>query len=481
MLWETCSIRLKEVIPASAYTMWIRPLQVHVDEVENKVQIYTPNQHWYNAVKKNYLEIIAIAVEQASEGRILAENVELLVDSRPGDQILTPEEKNNQQVSVINPIQTTTTIIKPVKPVAVEHSATSFKAKKEEKIHQISKIAKHRELNQLFTFSLFVEGPSNRMAAETCRKVLTHLGETQNNPLFLYGATGLGKTHLMQAVGNALLQARPTARVLYMTTEDFVRAYVTAVKLDKMEEFKKEYRSLDLLLVDDIHLLSGEKSMTEFFHTFNALLEDSKQIILTSDRYPKELTGLDASLVSRLSWGLSVQIEPPDLETRVEILLKKAESANMDLPRNCALFIAQHVVANVRELEGALHKVNAFARFRGGSIDMDLVRESLKEILSIRAKKISVENIQKVVSEYFRISVKDLVGPKRTRIYARPRQIAMGLSRELTGDSYPEIGMAFGGRDHSTVMHACEKVQELCAEDISFDEDYKNLLKLLQC
>lgn len=469
MLWKSCLARLKEVIPASAFTMWIVPLQVRVNEQEKKVTIYAPNPHWHNSVKTQYLDKIAIAVEQVSEGRILSENVELLIDSRPGEQILTAEEKNAQKVVVVD----APTNVSMKTPVVTDN----VKIKKEEKN---GKITKHRELNPQFTFSLFVEGRSNQMAAETCRKVLTHMGETQNNPLFLYGATGLGKTHLMQAVGNALLQARPNARVLYMTTEDFVRAYVAAVKADRMEEFKKAYRSLDLLLVDDIHLLSGEKSMTEFFHTFNALLEDSKQIILTSDRYPKELTGLDASLVSRLSWGLSVQIEPPDLETRVEILLKKAENSGMDLPRNCALFIAQHVVANVRELEGALHKVNAFARFRGGAIDMDLVRESLKEILSIRAKKISVENIQKVVSEYFRITVKDLIGPKRTRIYARPRQIAMGLSRELTGDSYPEIGMAFGNRDHSTVMHACEKVQELCAEDISFNEDYQNLLKLLQ-
>lgn len=472
MLWKSCLARLKEVIPASAFTMWIVPLQVRVDEQEAKVQIYAPNPHWHNSVKTQYLDKIAIAVEQVSEGRILAENVELLIDSRPGEQILTAEEKNAQKGTSTPNVSVATTVNTVKQPVS-----DTVKVKKEEKS---SKITKYRELNQQFTFSLFVEGRSNQMAAETCRKVLTHMGETQNNPLFLYGATGLGKTHLMQAVGNALLQARPNARVLYITTEDFVRAYVAAVKADRMEEFKKAYRSLDLLLVDDIHLLSGEKSMTEFFHTFNALLEDSKQIILTSDRYPKELTGLDASLVSRLSWGLSVQIEPPDLETRVEILLKKAENSGMDLPRNCALFIAQHVVANVRELEGALHKVNAFARFRGGAIDMDLVRESLKEILSIRAKKISVENIQKVVSEYFRITVKDLTGPKRTRIYARPRQIAMGLSRELTGDSYPEIGMAFGNRDHSTVMHACEKVQELCAEDISFNEDYQNLLKLLQ-
>jgi len=340
---------------------------------------------------------------------------------------------------------------------------------------------KKRQLNPLFTFALFVEGRSNQMAAETSRKVLTQLGEPQHNPLFLYGPTGLGKTHLMQAVGNALLQAKPNARVMYMTAESFVQDFVSSLQKGKVEEFKKNCRSLDLLLVDDIHLLAGkEASLVEFFYTFNALLDESKQIILTSDRYPKELTELDPRLVSRFSWGLSVGVEPPDLETRIEILLKKAESNQIDLPRNCALFIAQQVVANVRELEGALNKVVAISRFKGAAIDLDVVRESLKDVLAIRARTISTENIQRVVSEYFRIPLKELVGPKRTRIYARPRQMAMGLSRELTGDSFPEIGMAFGGRDHSTVMHACDKVQSLCDEDPIFNEDYKNLMRLLQ-
>jgi len=239
------------------------------------------------------------------------------------------------------------------------------------------KTPKKKLLNPQFTFSLFVEGRSNQMAAETCRKVLTQLGASQHNPLFLYGPTGLGKTHLMQAVGNALLQAKPNARVMYMTSESFVQDFVSSLQKGKVEEFKKNCRSLDLLLVDDIHLLAGkEASLVEFFYTFNALLDESKQIILTSDRYPKELTELDPRLVSRFSWGLSVGVEPPDIETRIEILLKKAENSGVDLPRNCALFIAQQVVANVRELEGALNKVVAFSRFKGAAIALDVVRAS---------------------------------------------------------------------------------------------------------
>ncbi|TCB74789.1 chromosomal replication initiator protein DnaA [Acinetobacter sp. ANC 4173] len=456
MLWTDCLTRLRQELSGNVFTMWIRPLVA--EELEDTLRLYAPNPYWTRYIQEHHLELITILAEQLSEGRV--RRVEIMVDSRPG-AILSPSEQ---------PATTT---------AALETSAPVVKVKKEKEDSPLKN--KKRLLNPLFTFSLFVEGRSNQMAAETCRKVLTQLGASQHNPLFLYGPTGLGKTHLMQAVGNALLQAKPNARVMYMTAESFVQDFVSSLQQGKVEEFKKNCRSLDLLLVDDIHLLAGkEASLVEFFYTFNALLDESKQIILTSDRYPKELTELDARLVSRFSWGLSVGVEPPDIETRIEILLKKAQSSGVDLPRNCALFIAQQVVANVRELEGALNKVVAISRFKGTSIDLDVVRESLKDVLAIRARTISTENIQRVVSEYFRIPLKELIGPKRTRIYARPRQLAMGLARELTGDSFPEIGMAFGGRDHSTVMHACEKVQSLREDDPIFNEDYKNLQRLLQ-
>ena len=464
MLWTDCLTRLRQELSDNVFAMWIRPLVA--EEVEDTLRLYAPNPYWTRYIQEHHLELISILAEQLSEGRI--RKVEIHVDSRPG-AILSASEQ---------PATTT---------AALDHSAhqqVSPRVKKDKEQQQDAvtpKNIKKRQLNPLFNFALFVEGRSNQMAAETCRKVLTQLGESQHNPLFLYGPTGLGKTHLMQAVGNALLQAKPNARVMYMTAESFVQDFVSSLQKGKVEEFKKNCRSLDLLLVDDIHLLAGkEASLVEFFYTFNALLDESKQIILTSDRYPKELTELDPRLVSRFSWGLSVGVEPPDIETRIEILLKKAESSGIDLPRNCALFIAQQVVANVRELEGALNKVVAISRFKGSAIDLDVVRESLKDVLAIRARTISTENIQRVVSEYFRIPLKELVGPKRTRIYARPRQLAMGLARELTGDSFPEIGMAFGGRDHSTVMHACEKVQSLRDEDPIFNEDYKNLMRLLQ-
>ncbi|WP_427927495.1 chromosomal replication initiator protein DnaA [Acinetobacter guillouiae] len=462
MLWTDCLTRLRQELSDNVFAMWIRPLVA--EEVEDTLKLYAPNPYWTRYIQEHHLELISILAEQLSEGRI--RKVKILVDSRPGAILSAAEQP------------ATTTAALESSPMPTQH----VKAKKDKEYEVVSaKNVKKRQLNPLFNFALFVEGRSNQMAAETCRKVLTQLGESQHNPLFLYGPTGLGKTHLMQAVGNALLQAKPNARVMYMTAESFVQDFVSSLQKGKVEEFKKNCRSLDLLLVDDIHLLAGkEASLVEFFYTFNALLDESKQIILTSDRYPKELTELDPRLVSRFSWGLSVGVEPPDIETRIEILLKKAESSGIDLPRNCALFIAQQVVANVRELEGALNKVVAISRFKGSAIDLEVVRESLKDVLAIRARTISTENIQRVVSEYFRIPLKELVGPKRTRIYARPRQLAMGLARELTGDSFPEIGMAFGGRDHSTVMHACEKVQSLRDEDPIFNEDYKNLMRLLQ-
>lgn len=461
-LWTDCLTRLRQELSENVYAMWIRPLIA--EDHHDILRIYAPNPYWTKYIQDNHLELISILAEQMSEGRV--RQVEILVDSRPGE-IVAPSEQ---------PATTSAALTaNPISKAKKENSDSNSNS------NNVSKTNKKRLLNPQFTFSLFVEGRSNQMAAETCRKVLTQLGASQHNPLFLYGPTGLGKTHLMQAVGNALLQAKPNARVMYMTSESFVHDFVSSLQQGKVEEFKKNCRSLDLLLVDDIHLLAGkEASLVEFFYTFNALLDESKQIILTSDRYPKELTELDARLVSRFSWGLSVGVEPPDIETRIEILLKKAENTGVELPRNCALFIAQQVVANVRELEGALNKVVAIARFKGVPIDLEVVRESLKDVLAIRARTISVENIQKVVSEYFKIPHKELIGPKRTRIYARPRQLAMGLARELTRDSFPEIGNAFGGRDHSTVMHACEKVLSLRDEDPIFNEDYKNLLRLLQ-
>lgn len=453
MVWTDCLNALRDELPDNVFTLWIRPL--HAELRGDTLYLMAPNPYFTRHITEHFLDKIILLVRQFSGGTI--QQVQVQVDARPG-------LSKSSQREVLNKLATRLTDT--ARPAALR-SANGR--------------ALGRPLSPSFTFAHFVEGRSNQMAAQTCRKILNALGDSQHNPLFLYGPTGLGKTHLMHAVGNHLLETQPDARVMYMTSEQFVGGFVGALQQGKIEDFKKECRSLDLLLVDDIHLLAGkEASLVEFFHTFNSLLDESRQIILTSDRYPKELTELDPRLISRFSWGLSVAVEPPELETRIEILLKKASSSEVDLPRNCALFIAQQVIANVRELEGALNKVTATARFKGVDISLEIIKESLKDVLAIRARTINIENIQRVVVEYFRIPLKELNGPKRTRIYARPRQMAMGLSRELTNDSFPDIGLAFGGRDHSTVMHACEKVQELRKSDLNFAEDYHNLLKLLQ-
>ena len=334
-------------------------------------------------------------------------------------------------------------------------------------------------LNRSFVFDTFVEGKSNQLALAAARQVAENPG-TAYNPLFLYGGVGLGKTHLMHAVGNHLAQHNPDAKIVYLHSERFVADMVKALQLNAINDFKRYYRSVDALLIDDIQFFAGkERSQEEFFHTFNALLEGGQQMILTCDRYPKEISGLEERLKSRFGWGLTVAVEPPELETRVAILMKKAEQARVDLPHDSAFFIAQRIRSNVRELEGALKRVIASAHFMGRKIDVDLIRESLKDLLALQDKQVSIENIQRTVAEYYKIKISDILSKRRSRSVARPRQIAMALSKELTNHSLPEIGDAYGGRDHTTVLHACRKVKQLCESDAEIAEDHKNLLRLL--
>jgi chromosomal replication initiator protein len=429
--------------------MWIRPLQA--EEGAQSLKLLAPNPFFVRHIADKYLPRIRELIVDFSQGRI--QNVVLEVGSR----------RDRDASSAI--------VGTPGRSVSQSSVATTAEAQ--------PRLASN--LNPLFTFENFVSGKSNQLAFAACHQVADKLGSSGHNPLFIYGPTGLGKTHLMHSVGNAVLKANPNARILYITSERFVGDFVTALQRDLMNDFKRLYRSLDVLLIDDIQFFAGKGgSQEEFFHTFNALLEGSRQIILTSDKFPREINNLDERLKSRFAWGLTLQVEPPELETRVAILMKKAEQNGISLPQPSAFFIAQHVQANVRELEGALNKVIATARFKGKSVDLDLVKESLKDILAVRAKQINVENIQKVVAEYYRIPLRELTGKKRNRSYARPRQVAMALSRELTSHSYPEIGQAFDGRDHSTVIHACEKIDDLKKSDPNMAEDYNNLLRLLQ-
>ncbi len=466
MVWADCLEVLRHEMADNLFTLWIRPL--NAEEQGSILSLYTPNAYFVKYITEHYIERIRALAYEYSKGEIT--DVQVKFDPRHGsinaNKIKTASVQDNNKDAASN-------ITHDLNLNNVDaYSQSSFNIPPEQV---------RRTLNKGYVFQEFVEGPTNKMAFETCKTVVDQLGDSKHNPLFLYGATGLGKTHLMQAVGHAVLDRNPSARVMYMTSEQFVSGFVTALQQQRIDKFKKDCRTLDLLLVDDIQFLAGKAaSLEEFFNTFNELLTESKQIILTSDRYPKEITEMDARLVSRFSWGLSIAVEPPELENRVDILLRKAKLSDYELPRNCALFIAQQVQANVRELEGALNKVIATARFKGVEISVEIIKEALKDQISIRARQISVDNIQKVVVEYFRIPLRELTGTKRTRVYVRPRQMAMGLSRELTGDSFPEIGQAFGGRDHTTVMHACDKVQELCQTDPAFAADYKNLLRMLQ-
>ncbi len=334
-------------------------------------------------------------------------------------------------------------------------------------------------LNPAFTFDSFVEGKSNQLARAASIQIGENPGSAYN-PLFIYGGVGLGKTHLMHAVGNTIVANRPDAKVVYLHSERFVADMVKGLQHNAINEFKRYYRSVDALLIDDIQFFAGkERSQEEFFHTFNALLEGQSQVILTCDRYPKEVDGLEERLKSRFGWGLTVAIEPPELETRVAILVNKALQTNVELPSDVAFFIAKRINSNIRELEGALRRVIASARFTGRSIDLAFTKESLRDLLALQDKLVSVDNIQKTVAEYYKIRVTDLLSARRTRSITRPRQIAMALAKELTSHSLPEIGESFGGRDHTTVLHACRKVSELKESDLRIAEDYSNLCRKL--
>lgn len=339
---------------------------------------------------------------------------------------------------------------------------------------------KHRSgLNKSFTFESFVEGKSNQMGLAAAQQVVENPGGSYN-PLFIYGGVGLGKTHLMHAVGNEMAKRNPGAKIVYLHSERFVADMVKALQLNAINDFKRYYRSVDALLIDDIQFFAGkDRSQEEFFHTFNALLEGNQQIILTCDRYPKVINNLEERLKSRFGWGLTIEVEPPELETRVAILLKRAEEVGVELSYDAAFFIAQRIRSNVRELEGALKRVIANATFTQRAITVELVREALKDLLALQDKQVSISNIQKVVGEYYKVKVADFLSKRRSRSVARPRQIAMALAKELTNHSLPEIGDAFGGRDHTTVLHACRKIKELTDTDSDIQQDLKNLQRLL--
>ncbi|MCK5189706.1 MAG: chromosomal replication initiator protein DnaA, partial [Methylococcales bacterium] len=334
-------------------------------------------------------------------------------------------------------------------------------------------------LNKTFTFDSFVEGKSNQLAKAASIQVSENIGKAYN-PLFLYGSSGLGKTHLMHAIGNKVIEKNPAANIVYLHSEKFVQDMVQAFQHNTINAFKDYYRSVDILLIDDIQFLAGkERSQEEFFHTFNNLLDKKHQVVLTCDKYPKEIEGLEERLKSRFGWGLPVAIEPPDLETRAAILINKANLVNVDLPQEVAFFIGKKIRSNVRDLEGALRRVIANAQFTGREITVDFTKEALHDLISLQDKQVNIDNIKKIVAEYFKIRVADLSSKNRRQSITRPRQIAMCLARELTSQSFPEIGDCFGGRDHTTVINACKRIKALRDSDVKVSEDYQNLLRTL--
>ena len=424
--WSDCTEKLEAKLSQEEFNTWIKPLKADIKE--NNLEISAPNDFVLTYVKENLGQIIENLVNNSDESLIV--KFKTLEKSTFVEKLNVTEEK---------------------RPGLVKS----------------------------FTFSTFVEGKSNHMALAAAKQVAAN-PKGDYNPLFIYGGVGLGKTHLMHAVGNEILNAETSKRIVYVHSEKFVADMVKALQLGAMSEFKEFYRNADALLIDDIQFFAGkEQSQEEFFHTFNTLLDRNHQMILTCDKYPKEIDGLEERLKSRLGWGLPVIIEPPELETRAAVLLSKANSMGVKLPNDCAIYIAQRIRSNIRELEGALKRVVANARFTDQEINIPFVKEALKDLFVISAKMVSIDNIQKTVAEYYNIKLSDLLSKRRSRSITRPRQLAMALTKSLTNHSLPEIGEAFNGRDHTTVLHACSKIKELRKEIPSLEEDYRNLNRTL--
>jgi chromosomal replication initiator protein len=516
-LWQQCVELLRDELPSQQFNTWIRPLQVEAEGEE--LRVYAPNRFVLDWVNEKYMGRLLELLGERGNGQIPA--LSLLIGSRrsraprpalmpqshamPAPTITPPPSPaqvraakaqayqaeapaqaeaasrvQQMQLNVQEPMPDIDESSPSIDPLAAAAAMPAAPAVRTERNVQVEGALKHTSyLNRTFTFENFVEGKSNQLARAAAWQVADNLKHGYN-PLFLYGGVGLGKTHLMHAVGNHLLKKNPNAKVVYLHSERFVADMVKALQLNAINEFKRFYRSVDALLIDDIQFFARkERSQEEFFHTFNALLEGGQQVILTSDRYPKEIEGLEERLKSRFGWGLTVAVEPPELETRVAILMKKAEQAKVELPHDAAFFIAQRIRSNVRELEGALKRVIAHSHFMGRPITIELIRESLKDLLALQDKLVSIDNIQRTVAEYYKIKIADLLSKRRSRSVARPRQVAMALSKELTNHSLPEIGVAFGGRDHTTVLHACRKIAQLKESDADIREDYKNLLRTL--
>ena len=523
-IWQDCLETLRHDLPAQAYNTWLRPLRPSVSEQRDRegtrflsFLLIAPNRFIQDWVKAKLLSQIddVFASVTTSQGYDLAGPSVVVATAGAVNAVGAPESLHNRETprgQQAHSVPTTGAYSesREHKLESVLDNRISLSADSEDSLspRQASpilmsttpsrgfdrrpgtamsgvdtiiegKLSHQGALNRENTFDNFVEGKSNQLARAAAMQVAENPGFAYN-PLFIYGGVGLGKTHLMHAIGNYLKAKKPNAKVVYLHSETFVATMVTALQLNSINEFKRFYRSVDALLIDDIQFFAGkERSQEEFFHTFNALLEGGQQIILTSDRYHKEINGLEERLKSRFGWGLTVAVEPPELETRAAILMNKAALVNVALPNDAAMFIAQRLRSNVRELEGALKRVIAHASFKGEAINVELIKEALRDLFALQDKLVTIDNIQRTVAEYSKIKMSDMLSKRRNRSVARPRQVAMCLAKELTNHSLPEIGDAFGGRDHTTVMHACKQIAKLRQSSIDIEEDYNNLLRLL--
>ena len=435
-IWQQCLGQLQSETNGDQFETYLRPLQV--DFSKGKLMLLAPNIYVEEKVRSTYLARISEYFAALNE---------------EGDVLLSVGGMREAQPLRADPKQ------------GLKHAENLVRTS--------------HNLNREFTFDAFVEGKSNELAKAAASQVADNAGKSYN-PLLMYGGVGLGKTHLMQAVGNEILRRKPEARVMYLHSQRFVQDMVKALQTGTMQDFMQFSRSVDALLIDDIQFFAKKlRSQEEFFHLFNSLLEKGQQMILTSDKYPREIDGLEDRLKSRFVWGLTVEVEAPELETRVAILMKKAEAERVPLDQEVAFFIAERIRSNVRELEGALRRVIANARFTGSRISIEQVKRALRDLFAIQDRQISIDNIQKTTAEYYNIKISDLLSKRRSRTIARPRQVAMAMAKELTNHSLPEIGDAFGGRDHTTVLHACRKIAELRATNADISEDYRNLSRLL--
>ncbi|MEZ0232681.1 MAG: chromosomal replication initiator protein DnaA [Methylophilaceae bacterium] len=459
--WSICLGRFEKELSAQQFNTWIKPL--HFEAQEGSMRLLAPNRFVQQWVKDRFLNRIQTLAEE-----LLPQPVEI--------ELALLEKNHKSHATKVEKSLILPEVIAGIPSSAADNDSATKKPAKKSKPHQIES----NGLNPSFNFNNFVTGKANQLARAAALQVAENPG-TAYNPLFIYGGVGLGKTHLLQAIGNHLKLQRPDAKIRYLHAERYVSDVVKAYEHKAFDEFKRQYHSLDLLLIDDIQFFAKKtRTQEEFFYAFNSLIEAKKQIIITCDTYPKEIVDVDERLRTRFSWGLTVAVEPPELEMRVAILLKKAEEAKFLLHEDVAFFIAKQVRSSVRELEGALNRIVAMAKFTGHAIDVHLAKEALKDLIAVRGRQITIENIQKTVADYYKIKVAEMYSKKRSRNFARPRQIAMALARELTNHSFPEIGEAFGSRHHTTVMHACDEIESLRQNDTNLARDIGFLTQVIR-